>query len=762
MAKIALYILLLIILSASLFECSLNPYKTLSVSKSASQPEIKRAYKKLAREWHPDKSDHPDASDRFIKIQQAYEILSDDEKRREYDQFGSIDPNGSPRRQQDPFGDPFFQQHFNGFGGGFGFQESRNDDPRRVTLSRLQDGILPQSGNKPYLIFVTGSFCFNCMNIERIWSDIAPEIESWGVGVGTVNIDSDRRLPSVLGIRHRPAIAGIIDGQVKDYGQGGVTLKAMRDFVDRLVPSSLIQEVNNNNYQDFFANFYNENKPRVLLYSQKRDIPIIFKVGALAFSEYQTFGFTSSKYSNTNEVLKHVGMQHKAGTVLVFKENIKENVDMVEERHMTVESLHHLLNYNKYLSFPRLSSQTIFEEMCPESPSLVGRKLCIIQITKATPEHEAFRASFRNMVMTTPSWPHQSKVTYMLFERQEQVAVAMEGLEVEVQHAVPVAVIWRQRGNQVRLAWLPDGWEGQDITMERRGIKEFMYGLNDGTSKFTHKVTLPQFNDENAPAWPIQKFRELMQKMADMFNSAYNFLFRSSWENSSLLMIIMFIYMGCFVLAFLGLFGGGGKEAKEASQEYDANQSRDHAPHSGGERTQPRARRSFVLKELSQREYSNLIERQRKSWHLILLVNESSRESLCQQLSKELGNYPLRLPLDFVQIDKHRGWYRSLVPGKEVGTVLAIRPSKKHYCIFNPTSSASSSLDGDSTLRNRHRPGDSGEMDTDFIGFNDSDDEGMMRNGVGVNIFYGFTLWLDRLQDGELQKVEVPDWPEME
>lgn len=64
-----------------------------------------------------------------------------------------------------------------------------------------------------------------------------------GVGVGSVNIDSDRRLASVLGIRHRPAIAGIINGQVTDYGQGTVTLKAMRDFVDRLLPSSLIQEV---------------------------------------------------------------------------------------------------------------------------------------------------------------------------------------------------------------------------------------------------------------------------------------------------------------------------------------------------------------------------------------------------------------------------------------------------------------------------------------------------------------------------------------
>ncbi|XP_030835079.1 dnaJ homolog subfamily C member 16-like isoform X1 [Strongylocentrotus purpuratus] len=752
MAKSPVFILFLIIVSAGLFECSLNPYKTLSVSKSASQPEIKRAYKKLAREWHPDKSDDPNASDKFIKIQQSYEILSDEAKRREYDQFGIVDPQESQRRQRDPFADQFFQQN-NNFGGGFNFHNSGNNDPRRVTLSRLQDGILPQSTDKPYLIFVTGSFCFNCMNIERMWSDITPEIESWGVGVGSVNIDSDRRLASVLGIRHRPAIAGIINGQVTDYGQGSVTLKAMRDFVDRLLPSSLIQEVHNNNYEDFFANFYNENKPRVLLYSRNRDIPIIFKVGAFAFREHQTFGFTSAKYSNTDGVLKHVGVQHRTGKVLVFKENIKESVDMVEEKHMTLEALTHLLNYNKYLYLPRLSSQTLFEEMCPETPNLVGRKLCVIQITKATPEHEPFRASFRDMVMSTPSWPHEAKMTYMLFENQEQVAAAMEGLMVEVLHAVPVAIVWRQRGNQIRHAWLPDGWEGQDITMERRGIKEFLYRLNDGTSKFAHKGILPQFNDENAPAWPIRKFRELTQKMTDLYNAAYNFIFGSSWESSSLLMLMMVIYFGCFVLAFLGLFGGS-KEPKEASQENNE----------GGERSQPRAKRSVSMKELGRHEYANLIERKRNSWHLILLVKDSSRSSLCQQLSKELGSYPLRLPLNFVSIDKQTFWYRTLVPGKEVGTILAIRPSKKQYSVFHPTTAPKTSSDRDPHLRHRH--GDSGEMDTDFIGFNDSDDEGARRNGVGggggVNIFHGFCLWLDRLQDGELRKMDVAEWPNMD
>ena len=71
-------------------------------------------------------------------------------------------------------------------------------------------------------------------------------------------------------------------------------------------------------------------------------------------------------------------------------------------------------------------------------------------------------------------------------------------------------MIWRQRGNQVRIAWLPDGWEGSDPPMERRGIKEFLYGLYDGTSTFSSKMVLPEFANENAPVSIIQHLISLL------------------------------------------------------------------------------------------------------------------------------------------------------------------------------------------------------------------------------------------------------------
>ena len=86
-------------------------YEVLDVDRTATEKDLKNAFRRLARRYHPDRSEEPDAEEKFKEIQEAYAVLSDDEKRAHYDRFGHDGPAGSP---------------FSGFSGG-GFNINLED-----------------------------------------------------------------------------------------------------------------------------------------------------------------------------------------------------------------------------------------------------------------------------------------------------------------------------------------------------------------------------------------------------------------------------------------------------------------------------------------------------------------------------------------------------------------------------------------------------------------------------------------------------------
>lgn len=85
-----------------------DPYQVLGVAMDASEADVKKAFRKAAKTWHPDHSKDPNAKERFAEINAAYEIVGDKDKRGQYDR-GEIDAEGKPKFQG-----------FEGFGGGRG------------------------------------------------------------------------------------------------------------------------------------------------------------------------------------------------------------------------------------------------------------------------------------------------------------------------------------------------------------------------------------------------------------------------------------------------------------------------------------------------------------------------------------------------------------------------------------------------------------------------------------------------------------------
>lgn len=109
-------------------------YEILGVEKNATKDEIKSAFRKMARKWHPDVNKAPEAEAKFKELGKAYETLMDDDKRATYDRFGEDGLKNAGFNTQGPFAGGFgdLEEVFNSFfgGGGFGgFGSGRRVDP---------------------------------------------------------------------------------------------------------------------------------------------------------------------------------------------------------------------------------------------------------------------------------------------------------------------------------------------------------------------------------------------------------------------------------------------------------------------------------------------------------------------------------------------------------------------------------------------------------------------------------------------------------
>ena len=107
-------------------------YEILGVEKNASKDEIKSAFRKMARQWHPDVNKAPEAEAKFKELGKAYETLMDDDKRATYDRYGEDGLSNAGFNTQGPFADGFgdLDEVFSSFFGGFGFGGgSRRQDP---------------------------------------------------------------------------------------------------------------------------------------------------------------------------------------------------------------------------------------------------------------------------------------------------------------------------------------------------------------------------------------------------------------------------------------------------------------------------------------------------------------------------------------------------------------------------------------------------------------------------------------------------------
>ncbi|XP_056129228.1 dnaJ homolog subfamily C member 16-like [Lampris incognitus] len=763
-----------------------DPYKVLDVSRSATQAEIKKAYKQLAKEWHPDKNKDPGAEDMFIKITKSYEVLSNEERRANFDRYGQMDENQA-------FGQS--QHHgFRNFHNSFYFEESFFQFPRsrdfadsKYLLHHAQynSDVLPDSYRRPYLIKVMSDWCFACIHIEPVWREIVQELEPLGVGIGIVDLGYERRLANQLGAHRAPSIIGLVNGRVTFFHQA-IVREYLRHFIEDLLPQRLVEKITDNNCLPFLSRWQIENKPSVLLFDQVPVIPLLYKLTAFAFRDYVRFGYVDQGETYNTRLLRQFNINTYAPSMLLFKENTEKPADVIQARGMKRQIMDEFVSNNKFLQVPRLVNQQLFDELCPVKQIHRRRKYCVLLITGEEEASVAGNKAFLDFASV-----NSKEVLRFAYVYQRQQQHLCQALLRNQGVLSPQVVILERRSQAGKVLYrsVTGGWNGSEE--DKLHLHQQLELLQRDPAYLTSDTTLPELNNELAPMFLIQWMTSAYEYLLQIYDD----LLYSNWRE--MMPILSLIFSALFILfgtVIIQAFSESVEDKPQKPKQKESPKTEEDASSRASTSSRPPKKDFVEVTELTDITYtSNLVKLRPGHINVVLVLTDASKNALLRKFAKEVFSFSgtQTLHFSFLNANKHPHWMPSLLtltPDTEhslghsddddespeyTGHVLALNGHKKYFCLFRPVfigddPSDASSFESSSISFTRRRSRSRSRSQSRSRSHSREDGDSRKRGSTratSLEVHHKLDrlgLWMERLMEGTLPRLHVPTWPSLD
>ncbi|XP_016114763.1 dnaJ homolog subfamily C member 16-like isoform X1 [Sinocyclocheilus grahami] len=780
-----------------------DPYKVLGVSRHASQAEIKKVYKRLAREWHPDKNKSPGAEDMFIKITKSYEILSNEERRANYDRFGQMDENQNLARAP---------QGFRHYHDSFYFDESFFHFPRTSRdftdskhlfhYNQYISEVLPDSFKRPYLIKITSEWCFTCIHIEPVWKDTVQELEPLGVGIGVVDIGYERQLANHLGAHRTPSILGLINGKVTFFHYA-VVREHLRQFVESLLPQKLVEKVTDNSYLEFLNSWHEENKPRVLMFDVASNIPLLYKLTAFAYKDYVRFGYVDMGLTETSKVVQRFNINTYAPTMLLFKENTDKPADVIQAKGIKKQIIDEFVSNNRFLLVPRLVNQKLFDELCPVkqfhrrrkyeiSPLTVALdvgglaslsklhhltvflidRYCVLLVTGEVEQFVSVNEAFFDFASS-----NTKEVLRFAYVYQRQQQPLCDTLLKKEDTTPPQVILLERRSATGRVLYrtVTGGWNGSDNDKHR--LLEQLELLQRDPSYLTHDAMLPELNNEFASMFLIQWINTAYDYLAQFYFDLLYSNWREMMPVLSLIFSALFILFGTVIIQ---AFSDAGEDKPAKQKATGSPKTAESSPEQESSSSRPPKKNFVEVTELTDITYtSNLVRLKPGHINVVLILTDASKQVLLRKFAKEVYSFSgsQTLHYSFLNVDKHSQWMDSLMESapdarpsdrldKEeeeedstsnksdyTGHVLALNGHKKYFCLFRPV------FTGEEAECSRWSDEDAATAGPSKASRSRSSSR---QKATTLEIHHKLDrlgLWMERLMEGTLPRHYIPAWP---
>ena len=426
-------------------ECGEDYYKLLGVKRTASKAEIKKAFKKLSLKYHPDKNkDNPKkAKEMFIKIANAYEVLSNDEKRKIYDQYGeegikANEQGGGSNFNFDNMGfEEIFSQFFGGGGGGakfeFNFGGGHGGKKKQSSsgfggFGSIFDTIFGGGGdNGGFGGFQGGQYgggqkkSKNGMKVQNYFKNTKVQTlkmksltllysrkNIWFVyfyrkgdqnyekyvntmiefaekteglfNAGAVNCIKDEEICEEFEVAETPSIIFFSENE-KDYNryEGKVDFNSLFNYATKRM-SYYVNEITKEKLSDFFSK--KNDKYHVILFTSKESTPSLYKALSKYFINKLIFG---EVHQNQKELVRLFKIK-EFPTLMVMLDEEKNKYEVYKNK-MNYESIKSYLN--KFVTKKKVVNDNKVKEMnyniyntlstCSSSD---GKNICLIYLTK--------------------------------------------------------------------------------------------------------------------------------------------------------------------------------------------------------------------------------------------------------------------------------------------------------------------------------------------------------------------------------------------
>ena len=423
-------------------ECGEDYYKLLGVKRTATKAEIKKAFKKLSLKYHPDKNkDNPKkAKEMFIKIANAYEVLSNDEKRKIYDQYGEegvkaneqgggggahfnfenmgfedifnqffggggakfeFNMGGGENRRQgrsSGFGGfgSIFDTIFGGGGGGFGgFQNGGQSGRQKKTQNGMKDQNYFKNTKVKTIKMKSLTLLFSRKNIWFVYFfrkgdqnyekyvktmiEFADKTDGL-FNAGAVNCIKDEEICEEFEVAETPSIIFFSENE-KDYNkyEGKVDYNSLFNYATKRM-SYYVNEISKDKLSDFFAK--KPDKYHIILFTSKDSTPSLYKALSKFFINKLIFGEIHKTQTELVELFKIRDFP----TLMVMIDEEKNKYEIYKKK-MDYENIKSYLN--KYATKQKSYTLIKVKEMnyniyntlgtCSNSD---GKNICLIYLSK--------------------------------------------------------------------------------------------------------------------------------------------------------------------------------------------------------------------------------------------------------------------------------------------------------------------------------------------------------------------------------------------